>query len=65
MEIHRVSAYHEVEHALRITDIKQSLYEEGKILMDKVLVTLHGDDTDSDARSRASCSARTFSACMK
>ena len=44
MEIHRVSAYHDVEHALRITDLKQSLYDEGKILMDKVLVTLHGDD---------------------
>ena len=43
MEIHRVSAYHDVEHALRITDLKQSLYDEGKILMDKVLVTLHGD----------------------
>ena len=44
MEIHRVSAYHDVEHALRITDLKQSLYDEGKILMDKVLVTLHGDE---------------------
>ena len=43
MEIHRVSRYHEVEHALRINDLKQSLYDEGKILMDKVLVTLHGD----------------------
>ena len=65
MEIHRVSAYHDVEHALRITDLKQSLYDEGKILMDKVLVTSTAMSTDSDAPSRASCSARTFSACMK
>ena len=66
MEIHRVSAYHDVEHALRITDLKQSLYDEGKILMDKVLVTLHGDEsTDSDAPSKASYSERTFFASMK
>ena len=44
MEVHRVSTYHDVEHALRITDLKQSLYDEGKIHMDKVLVTLNGDE---------------------
>ena len=64
MEIHRVSAYHEVEHAL-ITDLKQSLYDEGKILMDKVLVTLHGDEHRQVARSKASCSARTFLGSMR
>jgi len=56
MEIHRVSAYHDVEHALRITDLKQSLYDEGKILMDKVLVTLHGDEH----RQRRSIESQLF-----
>ncbi|NDH42073.1 MAG: cytochrome P450, partial [Gammaproteobacteria bacterium] len=52
----RVSAYHDVEHALRITDLKQSLYDEGKILMDKVLVTLHGDEH----RQRRSIESQLF-----
>ncbi|MDG1932711.1 MAG: cytochrome P450 [Luminiphilus sp.] len=56
MEVHRVSTYHEVEHALRITDLKQSLYDEGKILMDKVLVTLHGDEH----RQRRSIESQLF-----
>ena len=56
MEIHRVSRYHEVEHALRINDLKQSLYDEGKILMDKVLVTLHGDEH----RQRRSIESQLF-----
>ena len=49
-------AYHEVEHALRITKLKQSLYDEGKILMDKVLVTLHGDEH----RQRRSIESQLF-----
>ncbi|MGI9314462.1 MAG: cytochrome P450 [Halieaceae bacterium] len=56
MEVHRVSTYHDVEHALRITDLKQSLYDEGKILMDKVLVTLHGDEH----RQRRSIESQLF-----
>ena len=56
MEIHRVSRYHDVEHALRINDLKQSLYDEGKILMDKVLVTLHGDEH----RQRRSIESQLF-----
>ena len=56
METHRVSTYHDVEHALRITDLKQSLYDEGKILMDKVLVTLHGDEH----RQRRSIESQLF-----
>ena len=56
MEIHRVSTYHDVEHALRINDLKQSLYDEGKILMDKVLVTLHGDEH----RQRRSIESQLF-----
>ena len=65
MEIHRVSKYHDVEHALRITDLKQSLYDEGKILMDKVLVTSTATSTGSDAQSKANCSERTFSVFMR
>ena len=64
MEIHRVSTYHDVEHALRITDLKQSLYDEGKILMDKVLVTLHGTNIANDAR-REPTFQKEFSASMK
>ena len=56
MEVHRVSTYLDVEHALRITDLKQSLYDEGKILMDKVLVTLHGDEH----RQRRSIESQLF-----
>lgn len=56
MEIHRVSTYQDVEHALRITDLKQSLYDEGKILMDRVLVTLHGDEH----RQRRSIESQLF-----
>ena len=44
MKIHRVDTFRGVEQALRQTDLKQSLYDEGGILMDKVLVTLHGDE---------------------
>lgn len=32
------------EAALREADLKQSLYNEGSVLMDRVLVTLHGDE---------------------
>ena len=44
MKSHRVDTFRGVEQALRQTDLKQSLYDEGGILMDKVLVTLHGDE---------------------
>ena len=56
MEIHRVSHYYDVEHALRLNDLKQSLYDDGKILMDKVLVTLHGDEH----RQRRSVESQLF-----
>ena len=44
MTVHRVDRFIDVEHALRQNDLKQSLYDSGGILMDKVLVTLHGDE---------------------
>ena len=44
MKIHRVDTFKAAESALRQSDLRQSLYDEGGILMDKVLVTLHGDE---------------------
>ena len=44
MTIHRVDTFIKAESALREADLKQSLYDQGGILMDKVLVTLHGDE---------------------
>ena len=44
MTVHRVDKFTDVEHTLRQNDLKQSLYDSGGILMDKVLVTLHGDE---------------------
>ena len=37
-------SFQDAETALRQNDLKQALYDEGGILMDKVLVTLHGDE---------------------
>ena len=65
MEIHRVSTYHDVEHALRINDLKQSLYDEGKILMDKVLVTLHGDEHRQRRSIESQLFRKIFSGYMK
>lgn len=39
-----VTGYREANQALALADLKQSLYDEGKVLMDRVLVTLHGDE---------------------
>jgi cytochrome P450 len=39
-----VSGYKEANQTLCIPDLKQSLYDEGAVLMDRVLVTLHGDE---------------------
>ena len=44
MKTHRVDTFRAVEQTLRQNDLKQSLYDQGGILMDKVLVTLHGDE---------------------
>ena len=35
--------YRDCERALKIPDLKQALYDEGALLMDRVLVTLHGE----------------------
>jgi cytochrome P450 len=39
-----VSNYRHANDTLRMTDLRQALYDEGAILMDKVLVNLHGDE---------------------
>lgn len=39
-----VTGYKEAHQTLAIPDLKQSLYDEGRVLMDRVLVTLHGEE---------------------
>jgi cytochrome P450 len=40
----RITGYQEANKALGLPELKQSLYDEGAVLMDKVLVTLHGEE---------------------
>jgi cytochrome P450 len=51
-----VTGYKEANQTLSIPDLKQSLYDEGKVLMDRVLVTLHGEEH----RSRRLLEMRIF-----
>jgi cytochrome P450 len=39
-----VTGYKEANQTLALADLEQSLYDEGKVLMDRVLVTLHGEE---------------------
>jgi cytochrome P450 len=39
-----VTGFRQANQALALADLKQSLYDEGKVLMDSVLVTLHGEE---------------------
>jgi cytochrome P450 len=39
-----ITGYHEANKSLSLPDLKQSLYDEGAVLMDRVLVTLHGEE---------------------
>ena len=39
-----VSGYKQANETLRLPDLRQALYDEGAILMEKVLVNLHGDE---------------------
>ena len=41
---HIFTEYNDATQALRIKDLKQSLYDDGEVIMDKVLVCLHGDE---------------------
>jgi len=44
MALVTIDTYKEAEEALKRTDLRQALYDEGAILMRKVLVNLHGDE---------------------
>jgi len=44
MTLFTIDTYKEAEDALRRSDLRQALYDEGAILMKKVLVNLHGDE---------------------
>ena len=39
-----VDGYKEAHQTLSLPELEQSLYDEGRILMDRVLVTLHGEE---------------------
>lgn len=51
-----VSDYKLAGDTLRLSDLRQSLYDEGAILMEKVLVNLHG----AEHRSRRNVEAKVF-----
>jgi cytochrome P450 len=51
-----VSGYQEANETLRMPDLRQALYDEGAILMEKVLVNLHGQEH----RSRRNIETRVF-----
>ena len=44
MATHTIRGYKDASDALRIADLRQALYDEGAILMEKVLVNLHGEE---------------------
>jgi cytochrome P450 len=56
MTIYDVKKYRDAEHAFGQQDLMQSLYDEGAVLMDHVLVTLHGDEH----RARRTLEMRVF-----
>jgi cytochrome P450 len=39
-----IDSYHAANHALKQKDLRQALYDEGAVIMNKVLVNLHGDE---------------------
>ena len=43
MNFEPISTYHEAALALRDTNLRQGLYDEGAVLMEGVLVNLHGE----------------------
>ena len=44
MTEHIFTNYDDAANALRIKDLKQSLYDDGEVIMDQVLVCLHGEE---------------------
>ena len=51
-----VTDYKQASDTLRLTDLRQSLYDEDAILMEKVLVNLHG----AEHRTRRNFEAKVF-----
>ncbi len=51
-----VSTYKHANETLRLNDLRQALYDEGAILMEKVLVNLHGEEH----RSRRAIETKVF-----
>ncbi|WP_298192908.1 cytochrome P450 [Novosphingobium sp.] len=41
---HRIAGYRDCEAALRNRDLRQALYDAGKVVMEGVLLTLHGEE---------------------
>ena len=56
----KLTDYKEIESALRNGHLHQSLYDEGKILMDRVLVTLHGEEHRTRRMIESSLFRRNF-----
>ncbi len=44
MSVVNIDTYEQASATLRINDLRQALYDEGAVLMEKVLVNLHGDE---------------------
>lgn len=44
MERHRIAGFRDCEAALRNRDLRQALYDVGKVVMEGVLLTLHGEE---------------------
>ena len=40
----KISDYETIKNAMVNRDLKQALYDEGKVIMDGVLLTLHGEE---------------------
>ena len=55
-----LTGYRDCEAALKLPDLKQALYDEGAILMDRVLVTLHGEEHRSRRRTEMRVFRRDF-----
>lgn len=56
MSAHSISTYDAAAAALRAGDLRQALYDEGAVLMEKALVNLHGDEH----RARRLTESRVF-----
>lgn len=56
MKTLELTGYRDCEQALKLPELKQALYDDGAILMDRVLVTLH----DDEHRQRRNAEMRVF-----